>query len=54
MAEGSKTSTPKNNNVFLDCRIELSPIENSVHSTTVLPSFISHADISDKCHDISS
>ena len=52
MAEVSKTNTPKNNNVFPDCRIELPPIKNSVHSTTALPSFIRHADISDKRHDI--
>ena len=43
-----RTSTPKNNKVFSDCRIELSPIQNPVHSTTVLPLFSEHADISDK------
>ena len=48
MTEVTRTSTPRNNKVFLDCRIELSPIQNPVHSTTVLPSFSEHADISDK------
>ena len=48
MTEVTRTSTPKNNNVYLECRIELSPIQNPVHSTTVQPSFSEHADISDK------
>ena len=48
MTEVTRTSTPKNNKVFPDCRTELSPIQNPVHSTTVLPSFSEHADISDK------
>ena len=48
MTEVTRTSTPKNNKLFLDCRIELSPIQNPVHSTTVLPSFSEHADISNK------
>ena len=34
--------------VYLECRIELSPIQNPVHSTTAQPSFSEHADISDK------
>ena len=50
MTEVTRTSTPKNNKVFPDCRIELSPIQNLVHSTTVLPSFSEHADISYKCN----
>ena len=48
MTEVTRASTPKNNEVFSDCRIELSPIQNPVPSTTVLPSFSEHADISDK------
>ena len=48
MTEVTRTSIPKNNKVFPDCRIELSPIQNPVHSTTVLPTFSEHADISDK------
>ena len=48
MTEVTRTSTPKNNKVYLDCRIELSPIQNPVHSTTVQPSFSEHSDISDK------
>ena len=48
MTEVTRTRTPKNNKVFLDCRMELSPIQNPVHLTTVLPSFSEHADISDK------
>ena len=48
MTEVTRTSTPKNNKVYLDCRIELSPIQKPVHSTTVQPSFSEHADISDK------
>ena len=48
MTEVTRTSTPRNNKVFQDCRIELSPIQNPVQSTTVLPSFSEHADISDK------
>ena len=48
MTEVTRTSTPKNNKVYLDCRIELSPIQNPVHSTTVQPSFSEHADISYK------
>ena len=47
MTEVTRTSTPKNNKVYLDCRIELSPIQTPVHSTTVQPSFSEHADISD-------
>ena len=48
MTEFTRTSTPKNNNIYLECRIELSPIQNPVHSTLVQPSFSEHADISDK------
>ena len=48
MTEVTRTSTPKNNKVYLECRIELSPIQNPVHSTTAQPSFSEHADISDK------
>ena len=49
MTEFTRTSTPKNNNnIFPECRIELSPIQNPVHSTLVQPSFSEHADISDK------
>ena len=50
MTEFTRTSTPKNNNIYLECRIELSPIQNPVHSTLVQPSFSEHADISDKCN----
>ena len=50
MTEVARTSTPKNNKVFPDCRIELSPTQNPVHSTTVLPSYSEHADIGDKCN----
>ena len=49
MTEVKRTSTPKNNKVYLECRTELPPIQNPVHSTTVQPSFSEHADISDKC-----
>ena len=48
VTEVTKTSTPKNNKVFLDCRIELSPIQTSLHSRTELPSLSEHADIRDK------
>ena len=48
VTEVTRTSTPKNNKVYPDCRIKLSPIQNPVHSTTVQPSFSEHADISDK------
>ena len=48
MTEVKRTSTPKNNKVYPDCRIDLSPIQNPVHSTTVQPSFSEHADISYK------
>ena len=48
MTEFIRTSTPKNNNIYPECRIELSPIQNPVHSTLVQPSFSEHADISDK------
>ena len=48
MTEVPRISTPKNNNVYPEFRIELSPIQNPVHSTTVQPSFSEHADISDK------
>ena len=48
MTEVTRTSTPKNNKVYPNCRIELSPIQNPVHSTTVQPSFSEHADISYK------
>ena len=34
MTEVTRTSTPKNNKVYSECRIELSPIQNPVHSTT--------------------
>ena len=44
----TRTSTPKNNNMYPECRIELSPIQNPVHSTLVQPSFSEHTDISDK------
>ena len=50
MTEVTRTSTPKNNKIYPDCRIKLSPIPNPVHSTTVQPSFSEHADISDKCN----
>ena len=50
MTEVARSSTPKNNKVYLECRIELSLIQNLVHSTTVQPSFSEHADISDKCN----
>ena len=50
MTEVTRTSTPKNNKVYLDCRIKLSPNQNPVHSTTVQPSFSEHTDISDKCN----
>ena len=50
MTEVTRTSTPKNNKVYLDCRIELSPIQNPVHSATVQPSFSEYADISYKCN----
>ena len=48
LTEVTRTSTPKNNKVYPDCRIELSPIQDPVHSTTVQPYFSKHADISDK------
>ena len=48
MTEVTRTSTPKNNKVYPECRIELLPIQNPVHSTTAQPSFSEHADISDK------
>ena len=48
MTEFTRTSTPKNNNINLERRIELSPIQNPVHSTLVQPSFSELADISDK------
>ena len=48
MTEFTRTSTPKNNNIYPECRIELSPIQNPVHSTLVQPSFSEHADICDK------
>ena len=48
ITEFARTSTPKNNNMYLECRIELSPIQNPVHSTLVQPSFSKYADISDK------
>ena len=48
MTEVTRTSTPKNNKVYPDCRIELSSIQNPVHSTTVQHSFSEHADISYK------
>ena len=48
MTEVTRTSTPKNNKVYPECRIELSPIQNPVHSTTAQPSFSEHVDISDK------
>ena len=48
MTEFTRTSTPKNNNIYPECRIELSPIQNPVHSTLVQPSFTEHTDISDK------
>ena len=48
ITEVTRTSTPKNNKVYPDCRIELFPIQKPVHSTTVQPSFSEHADISDK------
>ena len=50
ITEFTRTSTPKNNNMYLECRMELSPIQNPVHSTLVQPSFSEHADISDKCN----
>ena len=50
MTEFTRTSTPKNNNIYPECRIELSPIQNPVHSALVQPSFSEHADISDKCN----
>ena len=43
-----KLQKPQNDKVFPDCRIELSPIQTSVHSGTVLPSFSEHTDIRDK------
>ena len=48
MTEVTKTSTPKNNYIYLECRIELSPIQNPVHSTILQPCFSKHADISYK------
>ena len=48
MTEFARTSTPKNNNLYPECRIELPPIQKPVHSTLVQPSFSEHADISDK------
>ena len=48
VTEVTRNSTLKNNKVYPECRIELSPIQNPVHSTTVQPSFSEHADISDK------
>ena len=39
MTEFTRTSTPNNNNIYLECRIELSQIQNPVHSTLVQPSF---------------
>ena len=50
ITESTRTSTPKNNNMYPECRIELSPIQNPVHSSLVQPSFSYHADISDKHH----
>ena len=50
MTEVTRTSTPKYNKVYPDCRIKLSPIQNPVHSTTVQPSFSEHAATSDKCN----
>ena len=41
MTEVTRTSTPKNK-VYQDCTIELSPIQNSVQSTTVQPAFSEH------------
>ena len=48
MTEFTRTSTPKNNNVCPECRKELSPIQNPVHSTLVQPSFSEHAEISER------
>ena len=45
-SEVTRTSTPRNNKLFGDCRIELSPIQNAIPSTKVLPSFSEHADSS--------
>ena len=42
MTEVTRTSTPENNKIYLDCKIELSPIQNPVHSTTVQSSFSEH------------
>ena len=48
MTKVIRTSTPKNNKVYPECRIELSPIQNPVHFTTAQLSFSEHVDISDK------
>ena len=48
MTEVTRTNTPKNNKVYPECRIELSPIQNPIHSTTAQPSFSEHSHISDK------
>ena len=48
MSEVTRTSTPRNNKLFGDCRIELSPIQNAMPSTKVLPCFSEHADSREK------
>ena len=48
MSEVTRTSTLRNNKLFGDCRIELSPIQNAIPSTKVLPSFSGHADSREK------
>ena len=48
LSEVTRTSTPRNNKLFGDCRIELSPIQNAMPSTKVLPCFSEHADSREK------
>ena len=53
ITEVTRTSTPKNK-VYQDCTIELSPIQNSVQSTTVQPAFSEHANVYLHCDDSNS
>ena len=46
MTEVTRTSTPRNNKVSAECRIELSPIQNAIPFTKALPSFSEQ-----KCND---
>ena len=53
MTEVTRTSTPKNK-VSQDCTIELSPIQNSIQTTTVQPAFSEHANVYLHCDDSNS